>query len=223
MEKFVDSCHIAIILCLIILACSTQHGIATEIYSVKYNEPLPEGIENEIVVFENGPNGQKSKAHQKWLKLAKQREHYLSVTPKLANAQIACLSHEPIPGLPGHSIWTFRVSGLTSNKSDKLLSLSFEKPPTSLALPISLAGRDKSICSFEPAIVSGLPQADNLPDNVKWTGSNIYFQKKLPHSAESVDISLVASSKPSDYLINIRAQVSGHQPIKAMLPGPAIE
>lgn len=210
-------------LCSILFISHTLPCFSAESYTVKYGESLPKGLETELLLFESGPHGEKSKACLEYEAQKRERELYLLRTPKFTSGKITYLGHEPIPDLPGRDIWKFRISGIKAEKPNTLLSFSFEKPPAQAALPIGIAGLDSKVESFDPALIKDSALASTLPDGVKITDGNISFEKKLTETADSMDISFVATSKPSDFLINVKAEIPGYQPIKAMLPSPNMD
>jgi len=218
---------INLLLCCVGIVRLAQPSSATEAETVKYKDKLPSKYDSkQVVIFENGPKGQQSSAYRKAMKRQQAKEAYLQKTPAFKSGELRLIAQTPIPTLPGHSLWTYKVSGLTPQASKRTVRLSLEKTPSKLklAIPSSCQTKGNVIAErFDPELLKNIPEADSICNKVHESKGVTYFEKPVAENAETVNISIVATSVPATPLIGVEASINGYQPIKAMTPGPDVE
>lgn len=185
---------------------------ATEVNTIEFGQALPPGSENEFLIFQSGPKGEPNPAYLEHLKNVKSTEQLDSKLSILKDARISLLEVRPILTLPGRSLWTFRLSGISSIAVGQRVRLSFEKTPVGLVLPKHIKGDS----------VLRISRDSTLPDSLAVEGDRVFFEKCVTAANDFIDISIVATTKASDDLTEVKVEIPGYQPIKAMLPGPSI-
>jgi len=218
--------HVNLFLCCLGIAWLAEPSFATEAETVKYKGKLPSTQSEQVVIFENGPKGQTSSAYKKSKKRQEAKEAYLQKTPTFKSGELHFIAQTPIPTLPGHSLWTYKISGLTPLASKSTVRLNLEKTPSKLklAIPSSCQTKGKVIAErFDPELLKNIPEADSICKKVSEIKGVIYFEQPIAANAETVNISIVATSIPATPLIGVKASINGYQPITAMTPGPDVE
>jgi hypothetical protein len=185
---------------------------ATEVNTIEFGQALPPGSKNEFLFFKSGPKGEPNPAYLEHLENVKSKEQLDSKLSILKDARISFLEVSPMLTLPGHSLWTFRLSGISCIAVGQTVRLSFEKTPVGLVLPKHIKGDSDQRISREAT----------LPDALAVEGDRVFFEKRVTAANDFIDISVVAATKASDYLTEVKVEIPGYQPIKAMLPGPGI-
>ena len=210
-----------IILCSFAILPLASPGLATEVFKIKYGESVPANLENEILVFDRGPNGETNPAEAELIQNRKLEQN----KPAFKSGDIKCIKKTAIPALPGRTLWTYQISGLESVPTERTIRLSFEGNPPALkmALPISCVVKGNLQADrFDPDQVKDLPEASSLCKLVTSENSKVYFESNIPAGSDSVTISVVATSKESSPLIKMKAEVDGYKPISVLMPGPDI-
>lgn len=210
-----------ILLSSIAMLSFTSPSFGTEVFNIKYGEQVPSGLENEILVFDRGPKGETNSAETELLKKRKLEES----KPSFKAGDIKCTRRTAISGLPGRTLWTYKITGLESAPNERVVRLSFEGNPPELKLAIPSSCQVKGNLQadyFDPEKVKGLPEADTLCKLVTSENSNVYFESIIPAGMDSVVISVVATSKESSPLIKMKAEVQGYKAISVLMPGPDI-
>jgi hypothetical protein len=197
-------------------------GFGTEAFKIKYGESVPAALDmNELFIFERGPKGEISPAETELI----QRRKLEQSKPVFKSGNIKCIRKTATPALPGRTLWTYQISGLESVPAERTVRLSFEGNPPELmmALPSSCVVKGNLQADrFDPDKVKDLPEAGSLCKLVISENSKVYFESNIPAGSDSVTISVVATSKESSPLIQMKAEVAGYKAISVMIPGPDI-
>jgi|GEM_PF-953719 hypothetical protein len=202
------------------------HAIATECLVVKYGQKLPDHFEEHYCTFQSGPNGERNPAYLEYEARKKAKEEYLQKTPIFKYGKITFLGSKSIPSLPNKSIWSYRISGLSPTAPNRIISLTFERTPPGLVFtPATKLDKLDPVEIVDQSKLKDITELATLPDSVRFSQNGTYFEKNIPANEESIDISILATSKPSDYVIGLKSTIVGldYQPIQAKLPGPNIE
>lgn len=201
-----------------------QPTIANELLTVKYGEKLPVGYEDHFCSFPSGPNGETNPALIEYEARKKAKEEYRRKTPNFPLGKIEFVSKSNIADAPDMAVYTYRIKGLEPTTDNRTICLAFEKTPPSLAFPKSTnVEHADGIANFNALLLKNSSYQTSLPERVTFSNGQTHFEKQVPVGIDSIEISIISTSKPSDYVIGVQALMAGYQPIKAELPGPNIE
>ena len=208
------------------LGVLSEPSLATEAIGIKANENPKKVSKNDVIFFANKVNGEQSKAALKYTKEKEKSENKAANTPRFQNGDITLVSHSPVASLSEHSLWVYKITGLTAGKSNRIVRLALEKTPPSLklAIPSSCKTHGKVVAEkFDSSVLKQIPDGDSVCTEISVIDGVTYFEKKLAANVDTMTISFVATSVPASPLIGVQASIPGYQPIKKMIPGPNVE
>lgn len=170
---------------------------AFEPLTVKYGQKIPKAIKHEDYYVE--PPAEDSNI------------------PALVNTQI-----QLIPGLPGYSLWTYKMFGITKAMQGQDLQLRFKNRPTKIGVRTSEAARISNATIVAANELKPLNYADSLYDSIKEKDNNVIFEKKMPVDSKTMIISLIGSTEQEGHLKDVLVK-AGSKSFKFALCGPLLE